>query len=128
DEGFGLCLRYNRQENIDQFIAGILDHILGRVGVNRETGLFELRLIRGDYDSAALPLFDFDSGLLSIESDESTAQPIATNEVVVTGFSPALKDVVRGKANNLAAIQASGEVVSETLDLPGLPTEELCNR
>lgn len=128
DEGFGLCLRYNRQDDVDKFIQGVLDHIGGRVGINRGTGLFELRLLRDDYTTDDLAIFDYDSGLLSVEADEAAAQPNATNEIVVIGFSPVAKDKIQVRVQNNAAIQASGEVVSETLDMPGLPTAELCAR
>lgn len=128
-EGFGLCIRWSRQESVAEFIQRVIDHIGGSFYQSRFDGLFYLKLLRDDYDPETLPLFDEDNGLLSIDEDESGAQSGATNEVVVTWADPLKGGNARTtRERNLAAIQADGQIISTALDYSGLPTEELARR
>lgn len=128
-EGFGLCIRWSRQESVAEFIQRVIDHIGGIFYQSRFDGLFYLKLLRDDYDPETLPLFDEDNGLLSIDEDENGAQSGATNEVVVTWVDPLEGGNTRNvRERNLAAIQADGQIISTTLDYSGLPTEELAGR
>lgn len=128
DEGFGLCMRWTREEPLSQFMQTVLDHIGGVLYVDRGSGLIALRLIRDDYDAAELPLFESESGLLSVEQQDAAAQDTAFNEVVVTFTSPTDGKERSVRAQNLAAFQASQSVLSTKTQYPGLPTGELALR
>lgn len=126
-EGLGLCLQWLRQTTIEEFIQLVLDHAGANLVQSRTTGLFELRLLRGGYSTAGLPLFN-ESNILRLESYQRPAIPEATNEIVL-----AFKDVTTGKegsvtVQNLANITAQGGVVSSGKDYPGIPTAALASR
>ena len=129
NEGFGLCIRWSRQESVSDFIRRVIDHIGGSFYQSRFDGLLYLKLLRNDYDPESLPLFDEDTGLLSIEEDENVASSGAINEVVVTWVDPLSGGESRNaRERNLAAIQADGQIISATLDYSGLPTADLAGR
>ena len=128
DEGLGLCIPWFRQENIKDFIPVIINHIGGVQYVDRETGKLTLRLVRGDYDPDDLPLFTPDTGLLDVIDDDSSAEEGSYNEIVIKGFDPTTKEDIMVRVHNLAAIQAQGEIISNTIEYRGLPTRALCGR
>lgn len=128
-EGFGLCLAWKQQDKISSFMQSILDHIGAAVVLNRRTAKLQLFLIRDNYVVADLPLFDEDSGLLSIEDDENAASAPAANEIIVTFTNPAAygaKQQVR--VQNTAAIVSAGGAITETIDYLHLPTASLALR
>lgn len=127
-EGFGLCMRWVRQDDLASFVSKVLDHIGGNLFVSRTTGLFKLTLIRDDYTASALPLFDEESGLLSITEDDNAATVGAANEVIVKWHSPIDDSNRQKRERNLAAIQSAGQILSTTIEYPGIPTDSLASR
>lgn len=127
-EGFGLCLRWVRQDSLSTFVSHVLDHIGGNLFVSRQTGEFELTLVRDDYDPESLPLFDEDSGLLSITEDDNSATAGAANEVIIKWRNPIDNSNRQKRERSLAAIQAAGQQLSVTIEYPGIPTAELAGR
>lgn len=127
-EGFGLCIPWYRQESVKEFSKVVIDTIGAAQYVDRETGLLTLRLIRGDYDPATLPLFTPDSGLLGIDEDDASSQEQAYNEIIVKGFDPKNKEEFSVRAQNLASVQALGEIISNTIEYRGIPTRDLAAR
>jgi len=128
EEGFGLCMVWYRQEDIDQFIQTIIDHIGATMYTDRETGKIVLKLIRNDYNPADLPLFTFGSGLLDIKEDDTGSSDTGVNEVIVTGHDPLTDQNIQMRSHNLAAFRAQGAPATLDQKYPGLPTEELCAR
>ncbi|MGH8081992.1 MAG: phage tail protein, partial [Lysobacter sp.] len=127
-EGFGLCLRWNRQSSIAEFMQVVIDHIGASQYVDRSTGRVTLKLIRDDYRIEELPLFDYDSGLLGIEEDEVAAPDGAVNQVIVTWYDPTADEERQIRVQDLAGIQATGGVASSTVEYKGLPTADLAGR
>lgn len=127
-EGFGLCLRWVRQDSLSTFVSHVLDHIGGNLFVSRQTGEFELTLVRDDYDPESLPLFDEESGLLSITEDDNSATAGAANEVIIKWRNPIDNSNRQKRERSLAAIQAAGQQLSVTIEYPGIPTAELAGR
>ena len=127
-EGFGLCLDWVRQGTVAEFIQGVCEHIGALWRQNRLTGLFELKLIRADYDPETLPVFDEDTGLLGIDEEERADRAGATNEVIVKWEEPLSGEARQWRERNLASISASGQVVSESTEYAGIPTAELAGR
>lgn len=128
DEAFGLCLRWNRRDTLQDFVQMVLNHIGGGIHVDRETGLLRLDLIRGDYDPDDLPLFDYNSGLLSIDSGETAARDNSVNEIVVKYHDPITDKDGEVRAQNLASIQSLGAINSSTISYSGIPTFGLAAR
>jgi len=129
EEGFGLCMKWERKDDVDKYIKTVLDHIGAALFQDRESGLYTLKLIRGDYDIEDLPLFTPDSGLMEIVEDDSEAVADAINEVIATGTNPLDKgNDIQVRVQNIAAMQATGGRVSSPVAYPGIPTAELLLR
>jgi hypothetical protein len=129
DEGFGLCIRWTRTDDLDAFMQGIINTIGGALLIDRETGLLVLRLLRADYVAADLPLFDAESGLLSVDGDDTGSGDGGFNEIVVTYRTPLNGGEERKiRAHNLAAKESAGAVISTTVDYSGIPTPDLASR
>lgn len=128
NEGFGLALAWYRKEDIDQFIQKVLDLIGGVLYVNRETGLIDLKLIRADYKIEDVPLFTPETGLLSIDEDDSASVSAGPNEIIGKSRDPVSNLDFQLRAQNLAAYQAQGSASSADSDYTGIPTKELLAR
>lgn len=126
-EGLGLCLLWNQQDEIGNFVQMVLDHCGANLYEDPATGKFELKLLRGDYDPASLPVFD-PSTIIDLESWQRVGYGDTVNEITVV-----YRDVATGKdasitVQDLANIQAQGGVVSETRQYPGIPLASLAAR
>jgi hypothetical protein len=128
-EGFGLCMIWNQQDEVGNFVKQVIDHIGAISYSDPKTGLFKLKLLRADYDPADLELFSDTNGkVVSLDSFQRVGYGDTINEVTVV-----YKDVNTNKdvpltAQNLANIQAQGAVVSRTVQYPGIPTASLAAR
>lgn len=128
-EKFGMCIRWTRTDTIINFIQSIVDHIGAVVYSDRATTLITLKLIRGDYDPSTLPIFDSDSGLISINEAKIAALAPTVNEFHVTYTDAVTGKVETRKAQNLAMMQNTrGSVNPLKKEYPGLPTSELAQR
>jgi hypothetical protein len=126
-EGFGLCMIWNKAEEIGAFVRQVLDHIGGVMYVDPKTGLFELKLLRGDYDAETLPVFD-ESNVVALESFQRVGYGDTVNEISVVYRDVSTNKDTPVTVQNLANIQAQGGVVSQTKQYPGLPTGSLALR
>lgn len=125
NENFGLCLQWSRTDTLDAFVQMVVSHIGAACYIDRSTGLFTLKLIRGDYDPSVLPLYDSNSGLLDVTDDESASTPSGANEIIVKYHDPVMDVPRQTRAHNLASIQTNGEINSQTNDYEGIPTPYL---
>lgn len=129
NEGFGLCIGWKRSTgSLGDFRDQICDHIGAYCGPDRNTGLITLKLVRDDYDVEALPLFDEDIGLLSIEEDETSSALIAPSQLFVEFVDAITGETRRARAVNQAIAQLQGGPSAETVSYPGIPTAELAGR
>ncbi|MGF1660623.1 MAG: phage tail protein [Rubrimonas sp.] len=126
-EGFGLSLLWREDGAIESFLADVLDHIDATLFIDRRTGLWELKLIRDDYDVDALPVFDEDDvvdwGRLS-----RRAPGDLVNSVTVRFTDPATDETGAVSVTDTARVQAMGEVIATTLDYPGVRSRSLAAR
>lgn len=128
-EGFGLCLKWTRQDSVESFCQQVVDHIGAAVFTDRKTGLLSIKLIRGNYNINDLPLFSPDSGLLGVDEDDAGAQTRATNELIVSFVDPLAKEKKSVRVKNPAAIHSAGGAVnSASKEYPGIPTASLALR
>jgi len=128
NEGFGLCLEWERSGSLAELRDLVCDHIGAYAGPDRRTGLITLKLFRDDYDPEDLPLFDEDSGLLGIEEDEASSQLVAPSQLFVEFDDAITGEKRRARAVNPAVAQAQGGPAAEVISYPGLPTAELAGR
>lgn len=127
-EGFGLCLPWQRKEEIDQFIGIVQEYIDALVYPDPETGKMAIRLLRNDYNPDDLPIFTPSSGLLDITEDESASSDDIINEIIGTGFDPITKKKFTVRAHNNAARQSMGASNPDEQDLSGIATRSLMGR
>ena len=128
DENFGLCLRWNRQSELGDFINEVIDHIGGYLRIDRSTGKIELGLMRGDYNPSTIPLFTYNSGLLMIEEGDTASQEDLVNEVVVEFRDPIANVDKQGRVQNLASKQSTEGTNSTKRAYFGIPTADLALR
>lgn len=128
DEGFAMCIRWNRQEDIDKFVQLVVSHIGAAVYFDRRTGLLTLKLIRADYDADSLEIFSFDHGILEITEDTSSSADTSYNEIIVAFVDPVSGKKGMVRAQDLASFQSLGSVISTTVEYLGCPTAALAAR
>lgn len=126
-EGFGLSLVWDREMSIQDFIASIVRHIDAALFVHPRTGRFYLRLIRADYNPAALPVLS----PANVKDVDDIARPSTgdlVNQIVLTyRDGPTDKDTSI-TVQNLGLIAAQGGVVSESVQYPGISNATLAAR
>lgn len=123
-ESFGLCLPWYRQEDVDAFIQVVCDHAGMLVYQDRTTGQWVMKALRDDYDIETIPFFDLDSGLISVDEDDSGSSE-AVNEIVLTGFDPRVRKDFQVRAQSAGGFQAQGGAISRPVEFKGIPTPEL---
>jgi len=126
-ESFGLCMIWNKQETIENFIKLVLEHIGAILYVDPTTGKFALKLIRDDYVASTLPVFG-PSNLVAASDYQRKAWGETVNEVTVV-----YRDLTTNKdasitVQDLANIQTQGAVVAQTKQYPGIPIAPLAQR
>lgn len=127
-EGFGLCIEWKRSDTYQTLIDTILEHISAEVYEDRLTGRIAIRLIRDDYDPDDLPLFDEDSGLLTMEADESSSLALVPSDLIVKYVDAIDGETKTVRATNAAVAARQGGRSIETVSYPGLPTGQLAMR
>jgi len=126
-EGFGLSLLWQRESTIEEFIADVLKHIDAYLYVDRRSGRWELRLIRADYDPETLPVFDDTNVVDWGELGRREAADLVNS--VTAKFSDARTDQTGSvSVTDTALVQDLGQVVSATVDYPGIRFESLAVR
>lgn len=127
-EGFGLCMKWTRETPLDEFIGSVIDHVGGSLYTDRASGRIGLKLLRGDYAPSEVPLFTYDTGLLSVDDPETASQNDLINEVIVEWFDPVLNETRQSRSQNLAAMQSMGAANSSKRSYSGIPTATLAMR
>ncbi|WP_419852496.1 phage tail protein [Actinobacillus pleuropneumoniae] len=127
EEGFGLCLRYNRQGSIKEFMQQVIDHVGAVQYDNVETGKQAIRLLRNDYNPDELHTYHYDNGILSVQDDASSATDTTANQIVVKYRDPVTNREDQAIANNIASVQMHG-VITKTVEYKGVPTFDLAAR
>ena len=126
-EGFGLSLLWQRESTIEEFIADVLKHIDAYLYVDRRSGRWELRLIRADYDPETLPVFDDTNVVDWGELGRREAADLVNS--VTAKFSDARTDQTGSvSVTDTALVQDLGQVVTATVDYPGIRFESLAVR
>jgi hypothetical protein len=128
-EAMGIDIALDAQDSAENMIGEILRHIDGVLFSNPITGLIELKLARADYDPLTVPLVN-SSNCTKFENFKRTTWPETINEVKVNymyrGSLPAYTFVQdTQQAQNLASMQAMGDIASTTMDFKMFSTPDL---
>lgn len=114
NEHFGLSMMVSDQEKFKTVAGEILDHIKGVEFQHPETGLWTLKLIRGGYNEAGLPLLDPSNA--DVENVKKRLWGDTINKIFVEYTNPASEEKESIGSENLANIMIQGAVISETRD------------
>jgi hypothetical protein len=126
DEGFGLSFLWQKEGTVEDFISDVLKHIDASVYVDPRTGLWEIKLIRGDYEIANLPVFD-DSNVIDW-GELALTEGGQVNQIVVE-YSDLRNDKVGTvSVTDTALVQLAGQVISTKISYLGVRAEALAVR
>lgn len=127
EEGLGLCIRYNRDGSLKEFMQLIVDHIGAVLYDDTFTGKQAIRLLRKDYEPDDLHTFNYDNGILYVQDDDSSSASTAANQIIVKYIDPLTNESGQAIANNIASVQMHG-VISKSVEYKGIPTFDLAAR
>ena len=126
DEGFGLSLPYVAQNQVEEFIQNIGSHISGLVYVDRFDGLFHLRLFRDDYVIDDLFVLNNSNCEVTRFERPSPSDLITEINLVYRERGAVVDNSI--SLQDLAAQEAQGAVVSQTVNYPGIDSHDLAAR
>lgn len=125
EEGFGLGLEWNAQTSIEEFIQFIAQHINAALCQDRVTGENFFKLIRADYDVNNLLELGPHNCVVDNYSRPGFGETV--NEVVLKFVrEDGRPDSIT--VHDIAGINSLGQVVSQTIELPGIRSAELAAR
>ena len=123
NERMGISIGWFQQETIENFIGEILDHIQAFLFQDPSTGLWELKLLRDDYDLVDAHVLNETNCQATNRKRRLWGQTI--NEIVVSYTDPITEKPATVSAHNLANIQIQGGINSETRDYHGFRNPNL---
>jgi hypothetical protein len=126
-EGFGLSLMWNQQSSVEDFLSEVINHISGVIAFDRTTGKYRIKLIRGDYTAASLPIYGPET-ISRVTSYSRQGWGETVNELTL-GFTDAttLKDT-SVTVHDLANVRAQGVRVATKVDFPGITDATLAQK
>lgn len=127
NEKFGLCLRWSRRDSIDSFVQSVLDTIGAVIYMDRTSALLTFKLIRKDYVTADLKIWDTSNGILTITNSNVNTSSVIINEVIVKYREAIFNEDRAVNVQNLASLQ-SGSFKTMTKEYKGIPTSDLARR
>ncbi len=127
NEGFGLSLIWQRDSSIEAFVSEVLDHIDATLYVDLRSGLWELKLIRADYDPATLPVFD-ETSVVDWGSLGRPAPGDLVNAVSLRYTDARTNTTGAITLTDTALVQQMGAVIGTTVEYPGIRHQGLAVR
>lgn len=127
DEGFGLSFFWQRPSQKDEFRQLVEEHIAGSVYRDRETGQWEIKLIRPDYDVGTLFTF-VGTTIVEWMEYERPQQHELPNSITVVYTRRDNGETASVTVHNVAAVQVTGRVVNEKRVFEGITRPELANK
>lgn len=124
-EGLGYSGVLTDKSEAWEIIKNLLNHVNGVVYQDPTTGLIAMKLIRNDYQISELVELDETNCVIEEYKRGSWAETVNETAIQFTDVARRFSSAV-AQAQNLAAIQAmDGEIISNTISLPGLTTHAL---
>lgn len=126
NENFGISTIWSGG-SIEEFLQMILDHIGGVLFVNPTTGLFQIRLIRNDYNISSLPVLD-ETSIKEMVSYQRIALSDTVNQLTIyyTDFDTNEERSVC--VQDLANFAAQGKIVSAEKKYLGITNLSLATK
>lgn len=129
DEGFGLSLLWDGDQSRGDFISLVENHIDARVSQNRRTGLWEIDLIRDDYDEEEL--FEVDrSNVIEWTNVNRPENHTLQNQVIVKFNKPEVGEQGSITATNGASLRFMDPpmIILEERTYEGIQKSSLASR
>jgi hypothetical protein len=126
-EGMGISLVWDRATTIEDFIKEIIRHIDAALYVDRQTGLFTLKLIRNDYDVGSLLSFD-ESNIKSFTDFKRAAFGELVNSVTVNYWNMQTGEDAAVTVDDSALALAQGATVNVAFNYPGFTNGAIARR
>lgn len=115
DEGLGLNMLWNQSTTVQDFIQVVMDHIAGILAFDASTGKYLIRLVRGDYDVAALQTFR--PGVIKQVTDfQRRSWGETVNELTIAFTDRATRKATTLTVQDLGNIRAQGVRIPEKID------------
>ncbi len=127
DEGFGLSMKWYREEEIQEFVKVVQSHIDAYLYLSRTTGKFVLKLIRNDYDINTIDVVDEDDVIEWTEVLHRKPSE-AVSSVVVKFYNREKRKDGSHTVTNIAQAMQSGKVISTPREYPGINLRPLAVR
>ena len=127
-ERFGMSLRWDGSESRKKAITDIERHIDAYTYKDRVTGLWEVKLVRDDYDPATLPVFD-NSNIVGWE--EMPSRPRQTelpNSLTITYSNRDNSEPAAMTVTNSVSLSATGVLYPAKDDFLGVSTPEIASK
>lgn len=127
EEQMGISILWNRQQTMEDFIGEMQRHIDAAVFVDKSTGLWNIKLIRDDYERESLPRLNT-SNILSVNNFKYTALG-----ELVTSVTASFRDARTGRKStitlqNIALEQYQGARINHSVDYPGFTSSVLMGK
>lgn len=124
-EGTGFATKWDTQGSCEDFINDILSIANAMLFLSPLTGLWTMKLVRGDYDISTLSVFNPENATMSNYQRRLWGE--TTNEIQVTWTNPLNEQPETVSVQNLSniAIQSQNGVVSDTRNYYGARTAAL---
>lgn len=128
-EGFGLSFHWQTPSATEDFVRLVESHIDAQHYEDPNTGRIEIALIRDDYDVEDLPVFGTGGDYPVVEwLDVAWPQPEDLPNQITVKWTK--RDGTQGAVTyaNIAAVQATGRVVPDSVDYVGITRHDLAAR
>lgn len=127
DEGLFLSTRWTQESEVGEFIRDILTHITAVLYINQATGLFELKLIRDDYDALTVPEWGPDK--IRMDKFSRKARGEIANRLTLSYTNPETGNDETITAIDEASIaMQGGEIVNSTVSRPMVRNADIAAR
>ena len=126
DEQFGLSMIWTKQMTIEDFVSEVLDHIDAALYLNPANGLFEINLIRNDYDPTTLR--QLNPSNFKVKKAATRLVSEAINEITVSWTNPVNEQEETVTIQDQGGIVAAeGIIKSETRNYYGIRRVDLAS-
>jgi hypothetical protein len=127
DEGFGLSFFWSNTNDRESFKRVIEQHIDARVYVDRRTGLWEIKLIRNDFEENTLPEFN-DSNVTDWQDIEWPDPSELPNAITVVYTDPQKDEPASITRANPARVRLAGALITEKREYEGIYSAAIASR
>lgn len=126
NENFGMSMMWSGQTTIESFVQEVLDHIEATFFTNPRTGLFNIKLIRPDYDPDTLFHITDDNSVIQKFQRKGWGETI--NEINATWTNPVNEQEENVTVHDLGNIAAQGSIVPSGRNYYGVRNSTLALR